>query len=117
MDSSTACRVLIWVPGFWGGEGADWNATRDIIWIRDTNVVRWIDFYSDLCEKVKVHADQKVSITYWDKNERVYKEIESDLTLMSAFGMYWDIRRLPLCCSVVEPVKQSKPSSANTEVD
>jgi hypothetical protein len=65
-----------------------------------------------LCEN-----DKKVSITYWDKNERVYKEIESDSTLMSAFGMYWDIRRLPLYCSIVEPVKQPEPSSANTEVD
>jgi hypothetical protein len=70
-----------------------------------------------LCEEVKVRADQKVSITYWDKNERVYKEIELDSTLISTFGMYWDIRRLPLCCSVVEPVKQPDPSSANTEVD
>jgi hypothetical protein len=117
MDSSTACRVLIQVPSFWGGEGADWNATRDILWIRDTNIVCWIDFYSDLCEEVKVRANQKVSITYWDKNERVYKEIESDSTLMFAFGMYWDIRRLPLYCSIVEPVKQHEPSSANTEVD
>jgi hypothetical protein len=47
----------------------------------------------------------------------VYKKIESDSTLMSAFDMYWDIRRLPPCCSVVEPAKQPEPLSANTEVD
>jgi hypothetical protein len=47
-------------------------------------------------------------VTFWDKIYHVYKEIDSDSTLLATFDMYWQIRRLPLTIAVIDqPISES----------
>jgi hypothetical protein len=81
--------------------------SRKFTWVVDKDTISWMDLYADLEGEIKHSVMQKLILTFWDKICHEYKEIDSDSTLLAAFDMYWQIRRLPLTIAVInQPINE-----------
>ncbi|EEC84276.1 hypothetical protein OsI_30741 [Oryza sativa Indica Group] len=121
MDCSSACRVCIRVGPyveFTKNGRPEYHVSKNIKWIVDKDTVCWIDLMSDLDDEV-IHSPQQVlNVKFWDKNANRYAQVASDRSLLDAFDMYWEMRRLPLFVDVSDdPRNRTEPcvEQGNTE--
>ena len=121
MDASAACRVDVRVGPYveFDENGRpDYHVSRDIKWVIDKDTICWIDLINDLDGEVKHSYLQEITVTYWDKNVERYAEIASDSSLLDAFDMYWEMRRLPLLVNVSDdPRNRTEPCMDQGSID
>ncbi|BAH94178.1 Os08g0232800 [Oryza sativa Japonica Group] len=114
MDASAACRVDVRVGPYveFDENGRpDYHVSRDIKWVIDKDTICWIDLINDL-------DGEEITVTYWDKNVERYAEIASDSSLLDAFDMYWEMRRLPLLVNVSDdPRNRTEPCMDQGSID
>jgi hypothetical protein len=105
MDPASACRLAIKVPAYVeqkpDGFG-DYHVTEN--WMRavDKDTFNWMGFHALLDEEIVHGQDQELQVTYLDKNTNETTRINSDSSLLHAFDMYWDKRKLPVTVEVVD---------------
>jgi hypothetical protein len=96
MDRNTACRFAIHILGYQEHDTHVYHATCNKNWVRDKDIISWMDFCADLDVEIKRGSAQSFSVSFWNKVACEYSEIDSDSSLLAAIEMYWDIRRLPM---------------------
>ena len=55
----------------------------------------------DISAEIKLGSKHKLRVTYWEKMSHTYEMITSNLKLLHAIDMYWDIRRLSVQVRVI----------------
>jgi hypothetical protein len=115
MDPDSSIRVALRIvpyEQFVDGSRVVLHYSRDVNWVVDKDTMSWMDLYADLEVEIKHSVMQKLVVTFWDKICHKYKEIDSDSTLLAAFDMYWQIRRLPLTIAVInQPISEADSST------
>lgn len=92
--------------------------SKNIKWIVDKDTVCWIDLMSDLDDEVIHSPQQELNVKFWDKNANQYAQVASDRSLLDAFDMYREMRRLPLFVDVSDDAQnRTEPcvEQGNTE--
>jgi hypothetical protein len=122
MDSSSALRIAVRVPGYYeacdDGRNVAHNAA-DFQLIVDRDTLNLIDLSKDVAAKVSIGKNQGFNLTYFDKNTQRYTNLTSDAALMDCINNYWDLRRLPLFVNFFDmiPIAYSQSVSLDNEAN
>ncbi|WVZ72240.1 hypothetical protein U9M48_020734 [Paspalum notatum var. saurae] len=60
----------------------------------------WMDLVELLKKDIVHRQDQELVVSYFDHKEKKFVHIDSDASLLAAFDMFWDIRRLAILVGV-----------------
>ncbi|WVZ74436.1 LOW QUALITY PROTEIN: hypothetical protein U9M48_022615 [Paspalum notatum var. saurae] len=118
MDPSSACRVLVRVPGY--VEVAEdgrhvFHETKEIKLVVDRDKTNLKDLLDDIAAEVKCGSSQGINVTYWNKVTKAYCNLTSDSQLLDALDNYWAIRRLHLSAAVYDTLSVTYTQQLNSQ--
>ncbi|WVZ79860.1 hypothetical protein U9M48_027388 [Paspalum notatum var. saurae] len=103
MDPESACRVAIRVPAYveQRPDGKDdYHVTSDYTRVVNRDTFSWLDLIDLLKQDIVFGPDQELHVMYFDDIQKKFVCIDSDASLLTAFGMFWDLRRLAILVDV-----------------